>query len=99
MLELGESRQLMQINNISSQYIEPRGPEPHEVARAVRDDQDNAVFDQSRNLNQALSASPEIRGAEVARAQELIASVKYPPDEVIRGIAQLLAFTRNHPES
>ncbi len=89
----------MQVNNISSQVIEPRGPEPQEMARAVRVDQDKAVFDQSRNLNQALSASPEVRGAEVARAQELIASVKYPPDEVIRGIAQLLAFTKDQPES
>jgi hypothetical protein len=35
MLELGESRQLMQINNISSQVIEPRGPAPQEMARAV----------------------------------------------------------------
>ena len=89
----------MQVNNISSQVIEPRGPEPQEMVRAVRVDQDKAVFDQSRNLNRALSASPEIRGAEVARAQELIASVKYPPDEVIRGIAQLLAFTKDQPES
>jgi hypothetical protein len=89
----------MQVNNISSQAIDLRGSEPQAVARAIRVEQDKAVFDQSRSLNHALNSSPEIRGAEVARAQELIASVKYPPDEVIRGIAQLLAFTKEHPES
>ena len=89
----------MQVNNISSQAIGLPGPVPQSLSPAVRADQDKAIFDQSRSLNQALSASPEIRGAEVARAQELIASVKYPPDDVIRGIAQLLAFTKDHPES
>ena len=51
----------------------------------------DASFAQSAWLSSALSATPDTRAAVVIRAENLVASSSYPPAEVIKRIANLLA--------
>jgi hypothetical protein len=69
------------------------------VATAVRDGQDKASFDQTQALNQALNDSADTRAMEITRAKQLVSSLLYPPDEIIRSIGRLLAFKRDASES
>lgn len=50
-----------------------------------------ASFEGSNELNAALAAEPDVRAEAVTRAQNLIAQSSYPPPEVIKRIASLLA--------
>lgn len=50
-------------------------------------------FQQSEGLTSALSSVPDSRAELVARAEKLIASPSYPPPEMIKRIANLLAAT------
>ena len=84
----------MQIDNISSHGIETRGPEPKAATRANRAAQEQADFNQTQSLEQALNAIPTTRSEEVARAKTLVSSLRYPPDELIGEISQLLALHR-----
>ena len=82
----------MQVHSVSTQGIEPRSTEQLAVERAARSPGDQALFRDSQKLNQALRDSPEVRSHEVARAQGLVSSLKYPPAELIGRLARLLAF-------
>jgi hypothetical protein len=82
----------MQIDNISSHGIEARRPEPKAATRPNRAARDTADFSQTQGLEQALNTTPASRGEEVARAKTLVSSLRYPPDELINGISELLAF-------
>jgi hypothetical protein len=42
-------------------------------------------------LRRALEATPESRAAEVARARKLVADPAYPPPEVLKRVAGVLA--------
>ena len=81
----------MQINSISGQGITGPSAEPRSGVRAPQPGQDQAEFTEVRSLNNALSATPEMRGGEVGRARALASSVLYPPEELIDRIANLLA--------
>jgi hypothetical protein len=50
-----------------------------------------ASFEQSAYLRTALKAAPDTRAEVVIRAENLVASSSYPPSEVIKRIANLLA--------
>ena len=54
--------------------------------------EDAAAFSSSHALEQALTATPEVRSEAVERARNLIADVKYPPKETLNKIAHLLAM-------
>jgi hypothetical protein len=69
--------------------IKPRNPESGT---------DTTSFNRSEALSAALEGTPEARPEAVARARELINSVKYPPAEVIRGIGVLLAMELQKPQ-
>jgi len=84
----------MQIDNISSHGVETRGIESKAATRTNRAAQDQADFNQTQGLEHALNAIPAVRGEEVARAKTLVSSLRYPPDELIEGISQLLALHR-----
>jgi hypothetical protein len=58
---------------------------------------DAATFEHTQGLEQALSDSPAVRPEVVARAQELIGDVSYPPEETIRQIAILIAANNGTP--
>lgn len=60
---------------------------PRSVAPASSD----SSFEQSASLNASLQAAPEVRASEVSRAEGLVSSPSYPPPEVIKRIANLLA--------
>ena len=81
----------MQVNSISSQGITAPSAEPRSVSRAPQSEQDQAEFTEARSLDNALGATPEIRGGEVGRAKVLASSVQYPPEELIDRISNLLA--------
>jgi hypothetical protein len=51
----------------------------------------DASFEQSSGLSAALAATPDSRADVVIRAENLVASSSYPPTEVIKRIANLLA--------
>ena len=80
----------MEVNRISSPGVEARSIDQPTRPRAVREGEDDAVFNQTASLNKALSDSPDVRGDEVARAKGLLSSLKYPPDEIVAGIARLI---------
>ena len=46
---------------------------------------------QSEAVNNALQATPDVRHDKVERARELIVNQEYPPEMILRGIANLLA--------
>jgi hypothetical protein len=48
-------------------------------------------FEQSDWLSSALAAAPDAREEVVIRAENLVASSSYPPTELIKSIANLLA--------
>ena len=48
-------------------------------------------FEQSAGLDTALAAVPDTRAEVIARAEKLVSSPNYPPPEMIRRIATLLA--------
>jgi hypothetical protein len=51
----------------------------------------DASFEQSAGLDSALRAAPDTRSEVVSRAEDLVSSSAYPPPEVIKRIANLLA--------
>lgn len=61
-------------------------------ARNVQPDSDTTSFYRAEALEQSVKTSPEVRPEAVDRAKKLIAEVRYPGDETIRGIASLLAL-------
>jgi len=89
----------MEINKIISLGVPVLGSDAQNVSRAARGEADQAQFDKTQALNQALNDSPDTRASEVARAKQLVSSLKYPPDEVVRGFARLLASRGDGSES
>lgn len=51
-----------------------------------------AGFERTQALESALKEMPAVRPEKIARARALVADVKYPPDEVLNRIANLLAI-------
>ena len=69
-----------------------------ELARVKRPSQygtDQTLFSESDALNQALADTPDVRAHEVDRARKLVASIHYPPTELIDGLSHLLARNLN----
>ncbi len=50
------------------------------------------TFVRTESLERALQDTPKLRPEKVERARELVADVKYPPDEMLDRIANLLAI-------
>ena len=53
---------------------------------------DPVSFESSKALNQALATVPDIRDEPVRRAQQMVGTVTYPPEETVAKIAHLLAL-------
>jgi hypothetical protein len=81
----------MEINpNRSVNPVTPAG-EPAKAKAVNSAPTSGASFEQSAHLRAALDATPDARAEVVIRAENLIASSSYPPSEVIKRIANLLA--------
>jgi hypothetical protein len=52
---------------------------------------DTETFARSQALESIRNETSAVRPDQVARARALVANVKYPPDELLNGIAHLLA--------
>ncbi len=74
------------VDPVSHRPASPSKGRPIEVAA------DSVQFDQTRDLDDALRTTTDVRPDEVQRAQQLIGDVTYPPPETIRRIAALLAM-------
>lgn len=64
-------------------------PSATSVSRLKRD---ALVLEDSRALEAALARTPESRPEEVERARRLIGQVRWPPDEIIRRLSELLGI-------
>ena len=53
---------------------------------------------ETQALNAAVSQTPEVRSAEVARAVHLVGDQDYPPDAIMNGLAKLLALHAGRSE-
>lgn len=60
--------------------------------RSTQSGADTTSFYRVEALDQAMKATPAVRPEAVERAKKLIAEIRYPGDETIRGIASLLAL-------
>ena len=60
--------------------------------RSPQSGSDTTSFYRVEALDQAMQATPAVRPEAVDRAKKLIADIRYPGDETIRGIASLLAL-------
>lgn len=82
----------MEINpNRSVNPVTPAGEPAKARATAPATAQSSSSFEQSTFLRAALDAAPNSRAEVVIRAENLVASSSYPPSEVIKRIANLLA--------
>jgi hypothetical protein len=81
----------MQLNPLSSSQVRLEGTQPSGPRQVRSTTSDSAQFSAAEGVDQALEAEPDVRSHEVARATKLIASVQYPPDELINGISHLIA--------
>ena len=61
-------------------------------AREVKTARDGAAFEHTATLNQAMSSTPAVRREKVELGKQLVASINYPPPEMINRIANLLAM-------
>ena len=53
--------------------------------------EDQTHFLASDSVNRLLAETPDVRAAEVARANVLVDTATYPPPELIKRLARLLA--------
>ena len=82
----------MEINpNRSVNPVTPAGEPAKAKAVTPAPADADASFEQSASVRAALTAAPDTRAEVVIRAENLIASSSYPPSEVIKRIANLLA--------
>lgn len=56
---------------------------------------DTESFVRTQSLERALQDAPVVRQEKVAHARALVADVKFPPDEMMDRIANLLAIHMN----
>jgi hypothetical protein len=87
----------MQLKPISSPEVRLPSTEPTKAAPAPSSAAVEIMFQAASQLSDALKATPDVRSEKIARAAGLVASVKYPPTELIAGISHLLAH--NWPPS
>ena len=69
-------------------------PQVHGTGKAVAKKKaavDAAEFPQTEALNKALANTQDVRPEVVARAKKLVSDPHYPPAEMIKRIANLLA--------
>ena len=52
---------------------------------------DSGAFEQSQALERTLKSGSDIRPEKIAQARAVLSDVKYPPDALLDGIANLLA--------
>jgi len=67
------------------------GPAKSRSAALRVDNDEETSFRDTDGLNAALRATPDSRADVVARAESLVSSANYPPPELIKRIANLLA--------
>ena len=81
----------MEINpNRSVNPVTPAGA-PAKAKAVTPAPAEAASFEQSAYVRAALDAAPDTRAEVIIRAENLVASSSYPPTEVIKRIANLLA--------
>ena len=80
----------MRVNPNSEPLGVTRVPSPV-VARDTRLEADQQSFASAETLSRALEQTPAVRTDKVAQAQKLVTDPAYPPLELIKKIAALIA--------
>lgn len=75
----------------SSNRVPVRGVEARTVRRTAAAPGDAGDFANADALRNALENTPDVRPEAVARARELVTSPHYPPEVMVRKLAQLFA--------
>jgi hypothetical protein len=70
----------------------PTPPQPPARQDATRSPQEKTEFQNTAELENKLKNVPLVRPEKVHRAKGLATNVQYPPDQVLVGIANLLAM-------
>jgi hypothetical protein len=81
----------MQLQPLSSASVQLSSNQPSGARQARTTTSDSAQFAAAESVDKALDAAPDVRPEVVERAQKLVSSAKYPPPELINGIAHLIA--------
>ncbi len=81
----------MEINFNSSRPTDPANNHPVKPQAPVAA-QEPARFEAAQSLERSVKDLPAVRPEQVERARTLIADVKYPPQEMLDRIANLLAL-------
>ncbi|HYG21643.1 MAG TPA: hypothetical protein VEH04_02590 [Verrucomicrobiae bacterium] len=70
----------------------PDPGQPASKAGGVRQAPEDAAVLQSDSLQAQLKAAPDVRPEVVEKAKMLVADLQYPPEQVLRSLAHLLAL-------
>jgi hypothetical protein len=70
----------------------PTPPQPAARQDATPPARDEAAFQNTVDLENKLRNIPLVRPERVERAKGLVTNVQYPPDEILVGLANLLAM-------
>jgi hypothetical protein len=82
----------MEIEFNSSREAQPTGNQPVKRSPVATSAAESAPFGAAQSLEQSVRNLPVVRPEQVERARSLIADVKYPPQEMLNRIANLLAL-------
>lgn len=80
-MEIEPSRSSVPISRVESRPIRRAEPVPGDAGQ----------FEETEALRQALARTPEVRPEVVDRARSLANNPNYPPEEIVRRLAQLFA--------
>jgi hypothetical protein len=80
----------IELNTSHLERVPPSPPSPR--AREAASPGDDAQFPGTEALSQAMAQIPDSRPETVHRARQLVGSVKYPPEQTIDRISNLLAI-------
>ena len=81
----------MEINLNPGRGSDPIAGQAVQRREPVKPATDTETLARSQALESILNETPVVRPEQVARARTLVANVKYPPDDLLNGIAHLLA--------
>jgi hypothetical protein len=81
----------MEIEFNPSRVGNPPAAQPANINRAPATGGDSASLDKTSALKTAINGIPLVRPEKVAAARALVADAKFPPDEVLKAVASLIA--------
>lgn len=82
----------MEIDFNAKRIRQPDPAEPAVRPNAAPPAEDNTAFKKIDELEAQLKALPQVRPEKVEKGKALAANVQYPPEQVLKSLATLLAL-------